>query len=271
MEEFSTTYSVTLLLDFANVSRSGFYRWKKSHMQPDKDADIKQHLVSIHSIRPFFGYRRMTVALRREGYKVNYKRVYRLLKELGLQSVIRKKRKYYGEKGSIVFENLLNRQFKSSIQKQKLVTDITYLPTSNGFYYLSAVQDLYNNEIIAYSLSRRNNLELVLDTLQKLPKLQSPILHSDQGFQYTHKIYQQKLNSLGIRGSHSRTGNCLDNACIESFFSHLKTEMQIYKNTLNEKYLQFQIDTYIKFYNNERFQKKLDQLSPIEYREKLVA
>lgn len=240
-------------------------------MQPDKDADIKQHLVSIHSIRPFFGYRRMTVALRREGYRINHKRVYRLLKELGLQSVIRKKRKYHGQKGSVVFENLLNRQFQSSVQRQKLVTDITYLPTSNGFYYLSAVQDLYNNEIIAYSLSRRNNLDLVLDTLQKLPKLQTAILHSDQGFQYTHKLYQQKLKSLGIKGSHSRKGNCLDNACMESFFSHLKTETQICRKTIDEKCLQSQIDNYMKFYNNERFQKKLDQLSPIEYREKLVA
>ncbi len=97
----------------------------------------------------------------------------------------------------------------------------------NSFAYLSAVQDLYNNEIVSWSLSKRNDLELVLDSLERLKEkgsLKDVLLHSDQGFQYTSRTYAHRLKSYGMLGSHSRRGNCFDNACIESFFSHLKTE-----------------------------------------------
>ena len=104
----------------------------------------------------------MVVALCREGFTVNHKRVYRFMNKLGIQSVIHKKRRFYGKFDSIVFPDLLQRNFISSTPRSKLVTDITYLPTLNGFIYLSAVQDLYNNEIVAHSLSARNDLELVL-------------------------------------------------------------------------------------------------------------
>ncbi|UOG06681.1 DDE-type integrase/transposase/recombinase, partial [Bacillus altitudinis] len=92
------------------------------------------------------------------------------------------------------------------------------------FYYLSAIQDLYNNEIVAWKLSKRNDLELVMETLENLTSLRDvkgALFHSDQGFQYTTKAYQKRLENVGLKGSHSRRGNCLDNACIESFFSHL--------------------------------------------------
>lgn len=190
---------------------------------------------------------------------------------LGLQSVIRKKRRYFGKSGGIVFPNILCRDFKSNSFRKKLVTGITYMPATEGFICLSVVQDIYNNEIIAYSLSSRNDMTLVLDTLRKIPVAHGAVLHSDQGFQYTHKAYQEKLAQLQMTGSHSRRGNCLDNACVESFFSHLKTETSINNHVLIKEEVMASVEKYILFYNTERLQKRLGQLSPVEYREKLAA
>ena len=213
----------------------------------------------------------MAVALRREGFAVNHKRVYRLMKKLGIQSTIRKKRRYYGKSGSIVFPDLLQRDFSSPAPRCKLVTDVTYLPTLTGFIYLSAIQDLYSNEIVAHSISTKNDLELVLASLKQLGLTPGAIFHSDQGFQYTHKSYQRELDRMGARGSHSRKGNCLDNAAMESFFSHLKTEAFAGKVVLGREETMALVQEYIQFYNTERFQKRLGQLSPVEYREKLAA
>ncbi len=202
---------------------------------------------------------------------MNHKRVYRLMRELGMQSAIRKKRRYFGKTGSIVFPDLLGRNFKSIFPGRKLATDITYLPTATGFIFLSAVQDLHNNEIVAHSLSIRNDLDLVFTTLDKISAMPGAVLHSDQGFQYTHKAYRERLGRLRLLGSHSRRGNCLDNACVESFFSHLKTEAFSGKQLLSKDETAARAEEYIHFYNTERFQKRLGQLSPVEYREKLAA
>ena len=195
----------------------------------------------------------MTEALRRDSFAVNHKRVYRLMHLLGIQSIIRKKRRYYGKSGSIMFPNLLVRDFKAPLPGRKLATDITYLPTTDGFIYLSVVQDLYNNEIVAHALS----------SLGKLPALPDAMLHSDQGSQYTHKSYQAQLAKLQLHGSHSRKGNYLDNACVESFFSHLKAEAFFKKSVRNKEKTTVLIEEHIHFYNTERLQKRLDQLSPL--------
>lgn len=271
IEELRPRCSLLDLLDFSGLSKSGYYKWKKSIALEDRDQDIVGHIKAIHSLRPFYGYRRMTAALRREGFAINHKRVHRLMRILGLQSIIRKKRRYFGKSGSIVFPNLLGRDFNAFFPGGKLATDITYLPTTDGFLYLSAVQDLCNNEIVAHSISPRNDLELVFSTLDKLPAMPGAVLHSDQGFQYTHKSYQERLSRLQFQGSHSRKGNCLDNACVESFFSHLKTEAFAGHSLMNRDKTIELIEKHIRFYNTERFQKKLGQLSPVEYREKLAA
>jgi len=275
IDSLSSQHPVTLLLEAANVSRSGFYKWrcKKNHSRLSENHEIRLQIKAIHTQYPFYGYRRITAALHRSGTFVNHKRVYRLMKTLGLQSTIRKKRRHFGRKGSTVFPNLLNRDFASAKPKQKLATDVTYYPVISGFLYLSAVQDLHNNEIVSYKIGKKNSLQLVLETLTPLKKTisEKTVLHSDQGFQYTSKHYKQRLEEMGLQGSHSRKGNCLDNACIESFFSHLKAEALPRKVTLSEKEMVTCVEEYIAFYNNERFQKKFGQLSPIEYREKLAA
>lgn len=264
-------HPLPLLLHHSGLSKSGYYKWKNRRAGDNGDKLISEHIKAIHSLRPFYGCRRMAVALRREGFIVNRKRVYRLMRELGVQSVIRKKRRYFGKSGSIVFPDLLGRNFKSAFPGMKLATDITYLPTTGGFLYLSVVQDLCSNEIVSHSISSRNDLDLVFATLGKLEAMPGAVLHSDQGFQYTHKKYQERLMMLELAGSHSRKGNCLDNACLESFFSHLKTETFIGKPMLCKDDTVVLVEEYIRFYNTERFQKRLGQLSPVEYREKLAA
>lgn len=271
IDELRHQHPLPFLIACTGLSRAGYYKWKKVNSTEARAGDIEQHILAIHSLRPFYGYRRMTEALRREGFAVNHKRVYRLMHLLGIQSIIRKKRRYFGKSGSIMFPNLLVRDFKASLPGRKLATDITYLPTTDGFIYLSVVQDLYNNEIVAHALSSRNDLALVFATLGKLPAMPDAVLHSDQGFQYTHKSYQAQLAKLQLHGSHSRKGNCLDNACVESFFSHLKAEAFFKKSVRNKEETTVLIEKHIHFYNTERFQKRLGQLSPLEFREKLAA
>lgn len=230
--------------------------------------------MAIHQKRPSFGYPRIQVALRKEGLCVNHKRVYRLMKEMEISSVIRKKRRYFGKTVSVIHPNHVDRQFEAQKPNRLYVTDITYIRLGDRFYYLSAIQDLYNNEIVSWKLSKRNDLMLVMNTIEELAKQRNvygSTLHSDQGFQYTSKQYNNRLQELGITGSHSRKGNCLDNACIESFFSHMKTETLYFSQCKTEEDLYQAIQDYLWFYNHERFQKKLNQCAPVEYRITLVA
>jgi putative transposase len=278
IEELRKKHPLVWLLQIGEVSKAGYYKWRKNRskraLRLEEDLLLKEHLLAIHKIHPYFGYKRMTRALSREGIMVNHKRVRRLMRELGIQSVIRKKRPFYGRRGSVVFPNVLNREFCADHPFQKLVTDITYVRVGDTFAYLSAVLDLYNNEIVAWELSERNDLELVLNTLKQLeekPFSKNALLHSDQGFQYTTKSYENQLKELKIQGSHSRRGNCHDNACIESFFSHLKTEKLYLVRPKTIKQAHQAIEEYIYFYNHSRFQEKLNGLSPIEYREKAAA
>lgn len=273
IEELRIHHHLPWLLKIAQVSRSGYYKWRiaslKAKVALKEELDLKEHIMAIHRAHPYYGYLRITVVLRREGLLVNHKRVYRLMKELGIKSVIRKKRRFFGREASVVNPNRLERNFCADAPFQKLVTDITYLRVGEQFYYLSAIQDLFNNEIVAWNISDRNDLALVMNTLDKLQSqvnLKGATLHSDQGFQYTSKAYNKYLQDSGILGSHSRRGNCYDNACIESFFSHLKVEkLYIEKPTTIEE-LQGTIEGYISFYNYERYQKKLGGRSPVEYR-----
>ncbi|WP_183255574.1 IS3 family transposase [Anoxybacteroides tepidamans] len=278
IDELRKNHPLKWLLNIGEVSKSGYYKWRrnqsKKSLRLEKDLLLQEHIVAIHKLHPYFGYKRMTRALSREGIIVNHKRVRRLMRELGIRSVIRKKRPFYGHRGSVVFPNVLNREFYAENPYQKLVTDITYVRVGDTFAYLSVVLDLYNNEIVAWELSNRNDLPLVINTLNQLNgKLldKNALLHSDQGFQYTTKSYENHLKELQIQGSHSRKGNCYDNACIESFFSHLKTEKLylVRPKTIEQAYQAIQ--EYIHFYNHSRFQEKLNGLSPIEYREKAAA
>lgn len=259
-------------MKIGEVSKAGYYKWRKTHSirssRTKKNLLIQEHILAIHKVHPYYGYKRMTRALGREGIVVNHKRVRRLMRELGIKSVIRKKRPFYGKRGSILFNNILNREFYAENPYEKLVTDITYIRILDKFVFLSAVLDLYNNEIVAWKISERNDLELVIETVKQLAGKSlttKALLHSDQGFQYTTNGYASQLKELKIQGSHSRRGNCHDNACIESFFSHLKTEKVYLARPKTIEEAQKAIEEYIFYYNGERFQEKLNGLSPKEF------
>ncbi|WP_408007392.1 IS3 family transposase [Pseudalkalibacillus sp. A8] len=269
-------YPVQLLCELAGVSRGGYYKWLKRQEAPSskqlEDDKIKKLIIKCHTkLKGIYGYRRIHVWLKSvHNLHMNHKRVQRLMGELGIKAIIRRKRPYYGKKEAYaISENHLNRDFKASKPNEKWVTDITYLIFNGQRLYLSAIKDLYNNEIIAYKISQRNDLQLVMDTVKKARRKRSVkgiILHSDQGFQYTSKQYNQLLKKYKMKASMSRKGNCWDNACMENFFSHFKTEcFHLYSFRTSEE-VKFAVHQYIRFYNHQRFQKKLNNLSPYNYR-----
>ena len=271
-----TGYTVTILCDIAGVTRSGYYKWIKRHMKPSKkqseDIEIKKMILKCHKkLRGIYGYRRIQVWLKATyNLHLNHKRIQRLMSELGIKAVIRKKRPYYGKKEAyVISENHLNREFQASKPNEKWVTDITYLIFNGQRLYLSAIKDLYNNEIVAYETSRRNDLKLVLDTLKKAKKkrnVKGILLHSDQGSQYTSRQYNQLLKKYQMKASMSRRGNCWDNACMENFFSHFKVECFHLHSFRKANEVKLAVRKYMYFYNHHRFQKKLNNLSPYKYR-----
>jgi len=222
--------------------------------------------------RGTYGRKRICIYLNRVlSFDVNHKRVYRLMKELGIKSVIRKKVYKRKFKTSKVADNILNRNFTATRPLEKICMDITYIPVSNKpgkFIYMNAAKDLFNGEIVAYDISSRNDTLLVQNTIDKLLNMnlqKNCIIHTDQGFQYTRKQYSYKLKINGIKQSMSRRGNCWDNAPIESFFSHLKCELVYLVDTRDSKEITKLIEEYIYFYNHERVQIK-NGMSPVEYR-----
>ncbi|KOP65010.1 hypothetical protein AMS62_06910 [Bacillus sp. FJAT-18019] len=278
MEELRDLHGVTKLLAIVGVPRASYYKWRSTRLERGRkgnlDQEIKEHMMATHLAHPYFGYPRMVTALWEAGYRVNHKKVWRLMKELSIQSVIRKKRKRSSYTPSVVYPNRLKRQFHATAPGQKMVTDITYISDGTNFHYLSVIQDLFNNEIVAWQISRRNDVELVLNTVEQWTQkrdVSEAVLHSDQGFQYTSEAYNTRLKEFCIKGSHSRKATCLDNACIESFFSHLKTEKLYLLQCKTEEEVHQAVEDYVYFYNYQRFQAKLKQRAPIEYRHALAA
>ena len=200
---------------------------------------------------------------------VNKKKIQRIKQKLGLKTQIRRKRKNYqgylrSEKWCIA-DNILNRQFRQNSANRAYSTDVTYLITKNSRYYLSVIKDLCTKEIVAHKVSNKHDLALILGTLEQMPKQNNAIMHSDRGGLYTSFQYIQKLKELNLIRSMSRSGNCLDNAPIESFFGHLKDEIEYKKcKTLDE--IRAKIDKYMYYYNNNRYQWGLNKMTPLEYK-----
>lgn len=266
------------LCQLFGVSRSGYYAYLK-RKQNDRDAEAKQHIRKVYKrYEGKYGYRQLQLFLwQDDGIWMNHKKILRLMQELGLQARIRRKRRWNGtsQAGDRVAENLLKRDFTAEKPNQKWVTDVTQYRVGERWLYLSAIKDLFNNEIVAYQLSERNDNELVLQTFAKAfakrKDVTGVVVHSDQGFQYTSHAYHDMLPKVGAQISMSRRGNCLDNASMESFFSHLKTE-GLYPYTIRKMAeAQKRIKKYIEFYNRRRPQRKLNKLTPVDYRRQFAA
>jgi putative transposase len=196
------------------------------------------------------------------------------MNRLSLKAAIRVKRysSWRGDHGESK-DNILQRNFKADQPNEKWVTDVTEFAVNGRKLYLSPIIDLFNNEVISYSVSERPAMDMVDEMLIKafarLEPGNRPVLHSDQGWQYRHRWYQYQLKQFGVLQSMSRRGNCLDNACAECFFSTLKSEC-FHPNTFSDiDDLKVAIEDYIRYYNNRRISLRLKGLSPVEYRLKV--
>ena len=182
---------------------------------------------------------------------------------------MKKYRSYKGEQGKIA-PNLLNRNFHSNKPLYKLVTDVTEFSLFGQKRYLSPVLDLFNGEIVCYTLYERPVLDMVIEMERELVRhkgiAEGAILHSDQGWQYQHKSYQQILTDNGIRQSMSRKGNCLDNSVMENFFGLLKSELLYLRDFKSIEEFEKELHQYISYYNKVRIKSRLCGKSPIQYR-----
>lgn len=259
------------MLRLAQLARSTYYYYTKNS-KADKYAEAKAEIVSIYEAnKERYGYRRIVAVLRKKGYMLNHKTVLKLMKSLNLKGKQRKNkyRSYKGEIGKIA-PNLLARNFKAEIPYEKLVTDVSEFAVCDDKVYFSPIMDLYNREILSYNISLAPNLEQTKEMLkglfEKLPSGATPILHSDQGWQYQHKLFQEKLAEHNITQSMSRKGNCLDNSAMENFFGRLKTEMFYGEKFQTVKEFIYCLEEYIRYHNNERISLKLKAMSPVQYR-----
>jgi transposase InsO family protein len=270
--ELRHKFDLNLLLNQTNMARSSFYYYQKKTKSSDKYQIVKEMIKSIyHEHKGRYGYRRITYELNNKGMVINHKTVLRLMKLLGLKSLIRVKKykSYKGEQGRIA-PNILKRKFKAEAPNQKWATDITEFNVSGNKLYLSPIIDLFNQEIISYELTERpvfNQVVMMLEkAFKKIPNNTNLTLHSDQGWQYQMKQYQYLLKEKGIIQSMSRKGNCLDNAIIENFFGILKSELFYIQKFTSIEELKDEIKKYISYYNNVRIKSNLNKMSPIQYR-----
>jgi putative transposase len=272
VQQLRAHHPLDSLLRAAGLARSTFYYHVKALASGDRSAGMKARIKETYERhKGRYGYRRIAADLRQSGYVVNHKKVLRLMSELKLKSVIRVKkyRSWRGEVGRTA-PNLLRRDFRASQPNQKWVTDVTEFNVQGEKLYLSPIMDLYNGEIIAWQMDRSPHFPLVgtmLDkALARLSPDDTPVLHSDQGWQYQMGAWRARLRAHGVTQSMSRRGNCLDNAAIESFFGTLKSECFHLQRFTSVEQLQKSLRQYIDYYNNERIKLRLRGLSPVEYR-----
>ncbi len=239
--------------------------------RPDLDADLKVEIKAIYEEHEGrYGYRRIRDELSNRGQQVNHKKVQRIMKELGLKCVVRMK-KYKSYKGTVgkIAPNILDRNFTAEAPNEKWVTDITEFKLFSEKLYVSPVLDLFNGEIITYTIASRPTYSLVSDmlkeALERLPEDHQLLMHSDQGWHYQMKEYRKKLESRGVVQSMSRKGNCYDNSVMENFFGIMKSEFLYLKEFESIEHFKKELAKYIEYYNTKRIKAKF-KMSPLQYR-----
>lgn len=254
------------------MARSVFYYHLRHQNAVDKYAVERDCIKSIfHEHKGRYGYRRVTAEMRNRGFVINHKTVQRLMGEMGIKSKIRQVR-YHSYKGAVgkIAPNIISRDFVADAPNRKWATDVTQINIGSVKLYLSPILDMFNGEIISYNISRSPNMEQVFDMLDKafakFESLDGLILHSDQGWQYQHFGYRQRLENQHIRQSMSRKGNCLDNAMAENFFGIMKSELLYAENFKSPEAFMKALDEYIDYYNNKRIKLRLKGKSPVQYR-----
>jgi len=283
IERLSTRgYFVKLLCCIAQVSRSGYYRYVQATQKPNRDVLLAEKVRQVQEeVRFSYGAKRMAHALSKQTQEpINHKRVARIMREylVGAQIRLRRHPEYWYRQRHTerlsdrqCAPNILNRDFLASCPRKKLVTDVTWITCADGTLYLSAVMDLFNRQIMSYSLSRRNTTATALNPILALARsynLQGTLVHCDRGPAYRSEAHQALLRNHGIVASYSRAGNCWDNALMECFFGHMKCELGLVTGSHRKqrvRQVSQKIHEYITFYNMTRIQKNLGWLSPMDY------
>ena len=276
IQELRREHDLTMLLEIAQIPRATFYYHAKRMVRKDKYAIIKTKITELfHEHKGRYGYRRITDELHNQDFTINHKTVQRLMKELGLVCRVRMKkyRSYKGEVGKVA-DNLLDRNFHAEKPNQKWTTDVTEFRLFGQKLYLSPIMDLCSGDIVTYTLSESPNLLMVTTMLEQalktLPEKHDLILHSDQGWHYQHKQYRKMLADNGITQSMSRKGNCYDNAAMESFFGHLKSELLYLQKFESVDHFKRELINYIDYYNNRRIKARLKGLPPALHRQQAL-
>jgi putative transposase len=268
-------HRLDVLLHAAGLARSTFFYHQARLQDPDPQAGLKAAITDVFtSNHARYGHRRVHHELVKAGWQVAKKTVLKLMRQLQLICQVRRKKRYVsyqGETGQVA-ANLLDRDFTAGAPNQKWVTDVTEFRIGDDKLYLSPIMDLFDRQIIAYTLQTSPNLLLTNSSLRAaLATLDNsaaaaPLVHSDQGFQYQHASWRHLLAEAGATQSMSRKGNCYDNAVIENFFGHLKEEAFHHVRYLNLDALTTALHDYIHWYNNDRISTRLEGLSPVQYR-----
>ena len=274
------SFPVWKLCDLLHITRSAYYRWL---MHPKSNHELENERIAdkvekIHEAHPDMGYRRIRDELdRKHDIHVNDKRVLRIDRALHIQSTIKYKRHGCTKSAAspeYIAKNYLNRQFHADAPNKKWLTDVTefkyYVGPEIHKIYLSAILDLYDRRIVAYTIGDYNDNRLVFDTFDAAVASSPnahPLFHSDRGFQYTCRSFHIKLQAARMRQSMSRVAHCIDNGPMEGFWGILKREMYYgHKFTCRDQLIQA-ISDYIHYYNYQRLQRRLHVMTPMEFHE----
>jgi transposase InsO family protein len=281
MKQMRLSYPIPLVSRILKVSASGFYawldrtpsRWAKDEMR------LEVEIRAAHSrTRQTYGAERLQHELAGHGVIVGVCRIKRIRRKLGLRC--RQKRKFKAttdsNHGLPVAGNVLKQQFKVYQPNTVWVSDITYVPTDEGWLYLAGHKDLFNSEIVGYAMGERLSRNLVSQSLMMAVEARRPdkglLHHSDRGSQYCSHEYQSLLRQLGLEASMSQRGNCFDNAPMESFWGILKQELIHHRHYKTRLEAMRDVSEYIEvFYNRLRLQSSLGFLSPVAYARKYYA
>ena len=273
-------YPVSVLCRVMQVTRGGFYAWSKRgrSARVQRDDRLRPRIRIIHSeSKKRYGSPRVHEALIKQGERVSRKRIARLMREEGLRG--RRPRCWVQTTDSSGTKypapNLLKRNFQTAAPNRVWAADITYIPTREGWCYLSVILDLYSRRVVGWAIADHLRTELVLKALEMAVERRETtpglIHHSDRGSQYASEAFERRLNELGFVPSMSRKGDCWDNAVVESFFATLKVECadRPYRSRQDARHSLFQ---YIEiFYNRRRLHSYLGYNSPAEYEETTLA
>jgi putative transposase len=279
--EHQQEYAITLMCQVLEVSVSGYYAWCKrpvsAHQREDARLSAEIQTIFLEN-RQVYGSPRIHAALQARGMRCGRKRVVRLMQALGLQAKRHRQHKpttTNSDPTARFAPNLLDRDFTATRPNTKWVTDITAIPTAEGWLYLAVVLDLFSRMVVGWAMDASENEHLVTRALRMALARRHPqaglLHHSDRGSEYTSRGYQALLTELGIEVSMSRTANCYDNAAMESFFDKLKTECVNRTQFHNQAQARSAIFEYLEcFYNPVRLHSTLQYVSPLVYEQALA-